>query len=74
MTKKGNFVREDITVIKNPFKTGACDECIYHYIGNYGKDTCSKNHIGILSRTCSKIPECKFFTRNYSAGAAKIKD
>lgn len=63
----------DITVIQSPFKSGACEVCTHHYIGSHGMDICSKNHIGILTRICSKIPECRLFVRNFFAGAAGTK-
>lgn len=58
--------------IENPLQAGACYECVNHCKSGRGTDTCRKNHIGVLSRACSKIRECNFFHRNYKAGAPEM--
>lgn len=62
-------IQNEVTIIKNPMQTGACFECKSHYKGAYGQDVCAENHIGVLTRMCSKIPECSLFRRKYHAGA-----
>lgn len=59
----------EVKTIKKPLKSGACSECVNHYKWSDGTDTCAENHIGILTRTCAKIPECNLFRRMYRAGA-----
>lgn len=66
---KMKSMQSEITIIKNPMKTGACYECRNHYKGAYGHDICAENHIGILTRMCAKISECSLFCRMYRAGA-----
>lgn len=62
-----------MTTIQDPLKSGACEVCANHYLYGGKVDTCTKNHIGINTRTCSKIKECKLFKRNYTAGAPEIE-
>lgn len=64
---------ENVRTIENPLGSGACSECVNHYKWANGKDMCAKNHIGILTRVCSKIPVCSLFRRNYRAGASEMK-
>ena len=63
----------DITTILSPLKSGACEVCAHHYLFG-GEDTCAENHIGISTRTCQQIKECKHFRRNYTAGAPEMKE
>ncbi len=62
--------------IKDPFLSGAREECVGHYRqsnGNKVIDLCCANIIGVLTRDCRKIQTCNKYCRNYKAGAMDIK-
>lgn len=65
---------DDVNLIENPLKSGACAECGNHYRRPDGKDICCENHIGILTRMCAKIPICKLYRRSYSVGGVGAPD
>lgn len=57
-----NQVGEDFfTETKNPFTSGMCNKCVYHYKLPDSVDMCAVHQIDIHTKICSEIPVCYIF-------------
>lgn len=56
---------EPYIVIKRPFVSGDCRQCVRHYVGSDNVDMCSGNHVDVGKRICSDVSVCNIFCKCY---------
>lgn len=62
----------DVSAIENPYKSGACFDCVYHHKTPIGSHLCSDNEDSAFKQ-CSKVMVCNSFCRKFTAGAPELK-